>query len=165
MQELFTQLPCSASFLRISLVFFSTSFLAIMIWCPQPKHFNLKSAPTRRISHSLLPHGCCFFNLTISPTSYSNFSISVPTLCLYCLSRFFLIISSAVHAAGTSSQNRGSFPIFHACLYPDLSENLSQSCLDQQIGTAVHRRRRFIYEHQLISTVIIDQSCCRVNRQ
>ena len=71
MQELFTQLPCLAFFLRISLVFFSTSFLAIMIWCPQPKHFSLKSAPTRRISHSLLPHGCCFFNRTTSPTSYS----------------------------------------------------------------------------------------------
>ena len=39
------------------------------------------------------------------------------------------------------------------------------SPMDQQIGTAVHRRRRFIDEHQLISTVIIDQSCCRVNRQ
>lgn len=56
--------------LRSPLVFFSTSFLAIMIWCPQPTHFRRKSAPTRRISHSLLPHGCCFFNRTTSPTSY-----------------------------------------------------------------------------------------------
>jgi hypothetical protein len=29
--------------------------------------FTLMSAPTRVISHCLLPHGCCFFNSTISP--------------------------------------------------------------------------------------------------
>ena len=50
---------------------FSTWRRASITWCPQPAHFNLKSAPTRRISHSRLPQGCGFFNLTISPTSYS----------------------------------------------------------------------------------------------
>lgn len=39
------------------LVFFSTILRGTMIWCPQPMHFSRKSAPTRRISHSLLPHG------------------------------------------------------------------------------------------------------------
>ena len=32
-------------------------------------HFKRKSAPTLKISHSLLPHGWGFFNFTISPTS------------------------------------------------------------------------------------------------
>lgn len=31
-------------------------------------HFNRKSAPTRRISQSLLPQGCPFLRVTISPT-------------------------------------------------------------------------------------------------
>ena len=53
------------------LVLFSTNCLVtITIW-PQPIHFSLKSAPTRRISHSWLPHGCGFFSFTISPTSYT----------------------------------------------------------------------------------------------
>lgn len=51
------------------LAFFSTSFLGTMIIWPQPVHFKRKSAPTRRISQSLLPQGCCFFNVTISPIS------------------------------------------------------------------------------------------------
>ena len=37
--------------------FFSTSFRGTMIMWPQPMHFNLKSIPTRRTSHSLLPQG------------------------------------------------------------------------------------------------------------
>ena len=37
-------------------------------WDPQPQHFSLKSAPTRKISHSLLPQGCFFLSCTISPT-------------------------------------------------------------------------------------------------
>ena len=55
----------------IFFTFFSTSLRAIIIWCPQPMHFKRKSAPTRRTSHSLLPQGCCFFNFTISPISYT----------------------------------------------------------------------------------------------
>ncbi len=56
---------------RSPLVFFSTSCLVTITICPQPMHFRRKSAPTRRISHSWLPHGCGFFSFTISPTSYT----------------------------------------------------------------------------------------------
>ena len=63
------------SFFRISRVFFSTSRLAIMIWCPQPRHFRRKSAPTLRISHSLLPQGCVFFIRITSPTSKRSATI------------------------------------------------------------------------------------------
>ena len=56
---------------RKPLVFFSTSRLVTMTIWPQPRHFSRKSAPTLRISHSWLPQGWGFFNLTISPTSYS----------------------------------------------------------------------------------------------
>lgn len=54
--------------LRSPLVFFSTNFLETIIWCPHPRHFKRKSIPTRKISHSWLPHGWAFFNFTISPT-------------------------------------------------------------------------------------------------
>lgn len=59
--------------------FFSTSFLGTIIWCPQPIHFRRKSAPTRMISHSLLPHGCGFFSFTISPTAYLSILYSFST--------------------------------------------------------------------------------------
>ena len=49
-------------------IFFSTCFLGIIIWCPQPIHFSLKSAPILKTSHSKLPQGCFFFNFTTSPT-------------------------------------------------------------------------------------------------
>lgn len=57
-----------AAFFKL-FVFFSTRRLVTMIIWPQPLHFKRKSAPTRKISHSWLPHGWGFFNLTISPTS------------------------------------------------------------------------------------------------
>ena len=50
-------------------VFFSTIVRDTIISCPHPVHFNLKSAPTRNICHSVLPHGCFFLSWTISPTS------------------------------------------------------------------------------------------------
>lgn len=53
-------------------IFFSACGRAIIIWCPQPRHFIFKSMPTRKSSHSRLPHGCCFFIFTISPTSSFN---------------------------------------------------------------------------------------------
>ena len=59
--------------------FFSTSFLGTITWCPQPMHFRRKSAPTRMISHSLLPHGCGFFSFTISPTAYLSILYSSST--------------------------------------------------------------------------------------
>ena len=39
--------------------------------CSQFVHLSLKSTPTLVISQSLLPHGCTFFVLTISPILYS----------------------------------------------------------------------------------------------
>ena len=53
------------------LIIFSAFCLSTIIVCPHPQHLNLKSTPTLVISHSLLPHGCCFFIFTISPTLYS----------------------------------------------------------------------------------------------
>lgn len=56
----------------IAFVFFSITDLLDIISCPQPMHFNLISAPTLKICHSLLPHGCFFFNWTKSPTSNAS---------------------------------------------------------------------------------------------
>ena len=68
----------------ISFMFFSACLLAIIIWCPQPIHFNRKSAPTLSTSHSLEPHGCCFFSFKISPTWISILIlISAHVLCAY----------------------------------------------------------------------------------
>lgn len=71
-----------------SVIFFTIIFnafcLSTIIVCPQPKHFNLKSTPTLVISHSLLPHGCCFFVFTISPILYSIYS---HTLSIYILEK------------------------------------------------------------------------------
>ena len=77
----------NSAFFLSPFVPFSTCRRGSMTWWPQPVHFNRKSAPTRRISHSGLPQGCGFFNLTISPTSYSN-PIAYPSFLhrLLCLS-------------------------------------------------------------------------------
>ena len=72
------------------LAFFSTSFLGTMIMCPQPIHFKRKSAPTRIISHSLLPQGCCFFIINLSPGRTSIISTSVRLFFQYRLLYHFL---------------------------------------------------------------------------
>ena len=46
---------------------FKAFSLGSIITCPHPWHFNLKSTPILVISHNLLPQGCTFFVLTISP--------------------------------------------------------------------------------------------------
>ena len=83
-RELF--LDSHSAFL-ILFVFFSTSFLGTMIWWSHPQQRIRKSIPTRKTSHSLLPHGCGFFMIILSPTSKSIF-ILLRQACkslLYCL--------------------------------------------------------------------------------
>ena len=88
--SVFTILLCfyltQACFLVRPRSFFSTSFLGTITWCPQPMHFRRKSAPTRMISHSLLPHGCGFLSFTISPTAYLSilYSSSIYACHLIC---------------------------------------------------------------------------------
>ena len=52
-------------------MFFSTRFLFIITWWPQPAHSKRKSAPTRSTFHLLesgFPQGCAFFSSMMSPT-------------------------------------------------------------------------------------------------
>ena len=63
-------------------IFFSTCFRGSITWCPHPKHFRRKSIPVLRISHSLLPQGCCFLSFIISPTNKSIlFPIPAQSFC------------------------------------------------------------------------------------
>ena len=78
---------------------FSTRGRAIITWWPHPVHFSLKSAPTRRISHSLLPQGWGFFEFY----NVSHF------ICHVCVSLFstdknvsYLIIYSPAASANAS---------------------------------------------------------------
>lgn len=69
---------------------FSNILLGSMISCSQPLQRSLKSAPVRRISHSLLPQGWGFFICTISPirygtTSFFCFFTSVPSADFSCI--------------------------------------------------------------------------------
>jgi len=56
-------------------IIFKAFCLSTITTCPQPKHLSLKSTPTLVISHNLLPQGCCFLVLTISPILYSILSL------------------------------------------------------------------------------------------
>ena len=53
-------------------MYFSTLLRGFMISCPQPVQRILKSAPIRSTSHVLLPQGCFFFMVTMSPTRISK---------------------------------------------------------------------------------------------
>ena len=61
----------------ICLIFFSIWLLGVIIWCPQPTHLSLKSAPIRSTSHSKLPQGCAFFNINLSPTLISIIALQI----------------------------------------------------------------------------------------
>ena len=61
---------------KIFFTLFSKVFLGTITIRPQPLHFNLKSAPVLIISHSLVPQGCPFFNVTTARLINSTFSLS-----------------------------------------------------------------------------------------
>ena len=81
---------------------FSNVLLEIMISCSQPLQRSLKSAPVRRISHSLLPQGWGFFICTISPIRYG-------------ITSFFCFLASV--SAGTLL-----IPTIYICFWFLLSE-------------------------------------------
>ena len=81
---------------------FSNVLLGSMISCSQPLQRSLKSAPVRRISHSLLPQGWGFFICTISPIRYGIIS-------------FFCFLASV--SAGTLL-----IPTIYTCFWFLLSE-------------------------------------------
>lgn len=58
-----------SSFLSFSMPF----LLAQQLHVHNRRHLNLKSTPTRVISQTLLPQGCCFFISILSPILYSIF--------------------------------------------------------------------------------------------
>lgn len=141
-----------SGFLR-PLVFFSTSCLVTMTIWPQPMHFSLKSAPTRRISHSWLPQGCGFFSFTISPTSYTI--LKFPSLRPAVRTMY---LTPADHAVLFYQKSAG--------LHADcITKNLTDRSADHKIGAAVHRCYGFIDQYKLISIIIIDQTCCRIYGQ
>ena len=117
----------------ISFTFFSSSFLAIIIWWPQPKHFNRKSAPILKTSHSLLPQGCCFFNLKMSPTwiSISLLPLSLsPFFLLYLTLSGLILLSPAIMPSGYAALRASPFskPCLQISAEPvfDNAEKLSQ---------------------------------------
>lgn len=81
---------------------FSNVLLGSMISCSQPLQRSLKSAPVRRISHSLLPQGWGFFICTISPIRYG-------------ITSFFCFLASV--SAGTLL-----IPTIYTCFWFLLSE-------------------------------------------
>ena len=128
--------------------FFSTSFLGTITWCPQPMHFRRKSAPTRMISHSLLPHGCGFFSFTISPTAYLSILYSFSTYICHIIyydmrvKRYFALI-----------------------LHLYLFKYRTQSLLYQKVCSCVHRCGGLVDKHELVSVVIVYEACRRIYRK
>ena len=111
----------ASAFLNL-LCFFSTIFRATMIWWPHPWHFNRKSAPTRRISHSKTAAGMFLFQF-------------------YNISHFILICHSVTSLYFYTPRFFYNF-IQVECSFPSnfniLPKKPLRSCLDDQIGTAVH---------------------------
>lgn len=122
--------------------FFSTSFLGTITWCPQPMHFRRKSAPTRMISHSLLPHGCGFFQFY--DISYCVFIHSI-FLFYLCLPFNMLCII--------------------LCLHLYLLKYRAQSLLYQKVCSCVHRCGGLVDKHELVSVVIVYEACRRIYRK
>lgn len=88
---------------------FSNVLLGSMISCSQPLQRSLKSAPVRRISHSLLPQGWGFFICTISPIRYG-------------ITAFFCFLASISSANFSCILPVASLPTIYTCFCFLLSE-------------------------------------------
>ena len=72
-----------SSFLGVIFFILFSSLLLLNHTClPHSIHFILKSIPVLAISNLLLPHGCCFFNSTISPT-FNSIGIKITLSDIY----------------------------------------------------------------------------------
>ena len=82
-------------FFVIVRIFFSALKRGTMISWPQPRHFNLKSAPVRNTRHCFSPQGWAFFIVRISPICTSILLPLNGQPVLFC-SLFQLIITIGV---------------------------------------------------------------------